>query len=250
MDRNQLIDAVVAQVAARLRAVPAQGEARLEPSELAKFIDAACLRPEAATASLDRLCEDAARFGFHGVCVNPCRVAYVARRLQGTDVRVCSVAGFPLGASTPRVKAFEAREAVSDGASEVHAMINIGLLRSKDYRGVEEDIRAVRRATRRTTILNVVVEMALLTEEEKVLACELSRKAGADFLTTSTGFLGGTATAADLVLMKRVAGKGVGLSAAGVRNLRTAVALIAAGADRIGTAAGARILEEASGPGE
>ncbi len=252
MDRNQLIDAVVAQVTARLRAAGAAGtaaEARLEPSELARLLDAVSVRPEVTTASLDGLCQDAARLGFHGVCVSPGRVAHVARKLQGTDVRVCSVVGFPLGASTRRVKAFEAREAVSEGASEIHVVLNVGLLRSKDYRGVEEDIRAVRRATRRTTVLNVIIETVLLTEEEKVLACELSRKAGADFLTASTGFLGGAATAEDLSLMRKVAGKDVGLSAGGVRNLRTAVALIAAGADRVGTAAGVRILEETLRPG-
>ncbi|HTP58906.1 MAG TPA: deoxyribose-phosphate aldolase [Spirochaetia bacterium] len=214
----------------------------MEPSEAARLIDATCLRPEVTTASLDTLCEEAARLGFHGVCVSSSRVAHVARRLQGTDVRVCSVVGFPFGTSTRRVKAFEAREAVSDGAAEVHAVINIGLLKSKDYRGVEEDIRAVRRATRRTTILNVVIETILLTEEEKVLACELSRKAGADFLTVSTGFLGGTATEQDLSLMRRVAGKDMGLKAGGVRSLKALLSMVAAGADRVGTAAGAGIL--------
>jgi deoxyribose-phosphate aldolase len=240
---------VVAQVAARLRAAGVSGEPRPEPSDLARLIDAACLRPEATAASMDRLCEEATRLGFHGVCVSPGRVAYVARRLQGTDVRVCSVVDFPLGASTRRAKAFEAREAVSDGASEIHVAINVGLLKSRDYRGVEEDIRAVRRATRRATVLNVIIETVLLSEEEKVLACELSRKAGADFLTASTGFLGGTAAAEDLTLMRRVAGKDVGLKAGGVRSLRAALSMIAAGADRLGTAAGARILEEVSGPG-
>jgi len=242
MDRDQLIDTVVAEVAARLRSARVPGDAGREPRGLAGLMDATCLRPEATAASLDALCEEAGRLGFHGVCVNSCRVAHVARKLQGTDVRVCSVVGFPLGASTRRVKALEAREAVSDGAAEIHAVINVGLLKSRDYRGVEEDIRAVRRATRRTTILNVIIETALLSEEEKVLACELARKAGADFLTASTGFLGGTATAEDLSLMRRVAGKDVGLKAGGVRNLRDAMAMIAAGADLIGTAVGARIL--------
>ncbi len=172
--------------------------------------------------------------------------AYVARTLQGTDVKACSVVGFPLGAMTRRSKAFEAREAVSDGASEIHVVLNVGLLRAKDYRGVEEDIRAVRRATRRTTLLNVIIETVLLTQEEKVLACELSRKAGADFLTASTAFLGGTATAEDLALMRQVAGKEVGLTAnGGIRNLRAALSMIAAGADRLGTGAGAGIMAEA-----
>ena len=246
MDRNALIDKIVADVAARLRTARASEELRLEPAELAKFIDHTLLRPEASTTALDRLCQEAMELGFASVCVNASCVAYVARKLQGTAVRVCSVVGFPLGAMTSRTKALEAREAVSDGASEIHVVINSGLLRSKDYRAVEEDIRAVRRATRRTTVLNVVMEMVLLTPEEKVLACELSRKAGADFLTTSTGFLGGVATAEDLALMRKVAGPEIGLKAnGGIRSARAALAMIAAGADRIGSPAGVAIMAEA-----
>jgi deoxyribose-phosphate aldolase len=246
MDHDQLIDKIVRDVAARMESASGPAAARYEPSLLAGRIDSSMLRPEAPTAALDALCQDAVRLGFHGVCVNSSRVAYVARKLQGTEVKVCSVVGFPLGAMTRRAKAFEAREAVSDGANEIHVVINVGLLRSKDYRGVEEDIRAVRRATRRTTILNVILETVLLTQEEKVLACELSRKAGADFLSASTAFLGGVATAEDLALMRRVVGKEVGLKAnGGIRSLPTALAMIAAGADRIGTAAGARIMAEA-----
>jgi deoxyribose-phosphate aldolase len=147
---------------------------------------------------------------------------------------------------TSRSKAFEARESVSDGASEVHMVMNIGFLKSKNYRAAEEDIRAVRRATRRRTILNVIIEMVLLTQEEKVLACELACKAGTDFLTSSTGFLGGVATTDDLTLMRRVAGKEVGLKAnGGIRNYRTAVTMIAAGADRLGSQASVSIMAEA-----
>ncbi len=246
MDRNALIDKIVADVAARLRTARASAAPRIEPAELARFIDHTQLRPEASTASIERLCQEAVQFGFAGVCVNASRVAHAARKLQGTDVKVCAVVGFPLGAMTSRAKAFEAREAVSDGASEIHVVINSGLLRSRDYRAVEEDIRAVRRATRRTTVLNVIIEMVLLTQEEKVLACELSRKAGAGFLTASTGFLGGVATAEDLALMRKVAGPEVGLKAnGGIRSARAALALIAAGADRIGSTASVAIMADA-----
>ncbi|HVP20063.1 MAG TPA: deoxyribose-phosphate aldolase, partial [Spirochaetia bacterium] len=184
------------------------------------------------------------------VCVNSCRVAQVARKLQGTDVKVCSVVGFPLGAMTSRAKAFEAREAISDGASEIDMVINIGLLKSGDYHGVEEDIRAVRRATRATTILKVIIETVLLTQDEKVLACELAKKAGADFVKTSTGFLGGGATVEDISLMRRVVGRDMGVKASGgVRNYKTAVAMIGAGASRIGAQASVAIVTGADSAG-
>ncbi|HUI69742.1 MAG TPA: deoxyribose-phosphate aldolase [Spirochaetia bacterium] len=221
-----------------------------QPADLARCIDHTLLRPEASAASLDRLCQEAVRYGFFGVCINSSRVAHVARKLQGTGVRVCSVVGFPLGSATRRAKAFEAREAVSDGASEIHMVLNAGLLRSGDYRAVEEDIRAVRRATRASTVLNVIIEMVLLSQEEKVLACELSRKAGADFVTTSTGFLGGSATAEDIALARRVGGKDLQVKAnGGVRRYRTAVAMIAAGASRIGSQSSVAIMKEAEAAG-
>ena len=237
MDKDQLINQIVAEVVSRLASAPA---------DVARLIDHTLIRPEASPANLDRLCQEAVQYGFHGVCVNPNHVAYAARKLHGTDVKACALVGFPLGTMTSRSKAFEARESVSDGASEVHMVMNIGFLKSKDYRAAEEDIRAVRRATRRRTILNVIIEMVLLTQEEKVLACELACKAGTDFLTSSTGFLGGVATTDDLTLMRRVAGKEVGLKAnGGIRNYRTAVTMIAAGADRLGSQASVSIMAEA-----
>ena len=174
----------------------------------------------------------------------------MARRLAGTGVKVCSVVGFPLGAMTSRSKAFETRDAVSEGAAEIDMVLNIGALRSRNYRLVEEDIRAVRRATRATTILKVIIETVFLTQEEKVIACELSMKAGADFVKTSTGFSGGGATPEDIALMRRVVGPSKGVKASGgIRNTERALLMIGAGANRIGAAAGVAIVTGGQGQG-
>ncbi len=259
MEQNQLIERIVAEVVARMGRSAPGGTRVLEPAaqsvstlpamgstDLARYMDHTMLRPEASTAAFDKLCQEAAQYKFYAVCVNSCRVAYVARKLQGTDVKVCSVVGFPLGAMTSRSKAFEAREAISDGAAEIDMVINVGLLKSGDYHGVEEDIRAVRRATRATTILKVIIETVLLTQDEKVLACEIAKKAGADFVKTSTGFLGGGATVDDVSLMRRVVGRDMGVKASGgVRNYKSAIAMIGAGATRIGAQASVAIVTSA-----
>lgn len=265
MDQNQLIEKIVAEVVARMgtgKAPAASGASAslqsgassvavlptLAPTDMAKYIDHTMLRPEAVTAAFDKLCQEALTYKFFGVCVNSCRVAYVARKLQGSGVKVCSVVGFPLGAMTSRAKAFETREALSDGASEIDMVINIGLLKSGDYHGVEEDIRSVRRATRANTILKVIIETALLTQDEKVMACELSKKAGADFVKTCTGFSGGGATVEDISLMRRVVGREMGVKASGgVRTYKNAVALIGAGATRIGCVSSVAIVTGAEG---
>jgi deoxyribose-phosphate aldolase len=271
MEKNELIDKIVADVMAKLNArdansapgVPTGTAARPEPAassvgtlnrlsppELAQYIDHTLLKPDASNAAFDTLCNEAIQYKFFSVCVNSTRVAYVARRLQGTGVKVCSVVGFPLGAMTSRSKAFETREAIADGASEIDMVINVGLLKSKDYRAVEEDIRAVRRATRANTILKVIIETVLLTQDEKVMACELARKAGADFVKTSTGFLGGGATVEDIMLMRRVVGKELGVKASGgIRTQKAALELIGAGASRIGAGAGVALVtgSESSG---
>jgi deoxyribose-phosphate aldolase len=217
---------------------------------VAKYIDHTMLRPEAPTSAFDKLCQEALTYKFFGVCVNSCRIAYVARKLQGSSIRVCSVVGFPLGAMTSRSKAFEAREAISDGAAEIDMVINIGLLKSGDARGVEEDIRTVRRATRANTILKVIIETALLTQDEKVMACELSKKAGADFVKTCTGFGGGGASVEDISLMRRIVGKDMGVKASGgVRTYKSAIALIGAGASRIGCVSSVAIVTGAEATG-
>jgi len=269
MDQNQLIEKIVAEVVSRLgaqagkapsgaasgpglapAAVSAAAVPALAPSDVAKYIDHTMLRPEAPNAAFDKLCQEAVQYKFLSVCVNSCRIAYVARKLQGTGVRVCSVVGFPLGAMTSRSKAFETREALSDGASEIDMVINVGLLKSGDYAGVEEDIRAVRRATRANTVLKVIIETALLTQDEKVMACELSKKAGADFVKTCTGFSGGAASVEDIALMRRVVGREMGVKASGgVRTYKTAIALIGAGANRIGSVSSVAIVTGAEGTG-
>jgi len=273
MDQNQLIEKIVAEVVARMgtKAPAASGASvqsgassaatvpggiqvavlpSLAPTDVAKYIDHTMLRPEAVTAAFDKLCQEALTYKFFGVCVNSCRIAYVARKLQGSGVKVCSVVGFPLGAMTSRAKAFETREALSDGASEIDMVINIGMLKSGDYHGVEEDIRSVRRATRANTILKVIIETALLTQDEKVMACELSKKAGADFVKTCTGFSGGGATVEDIALMRRVVGRDMGVKASGgVRTYKGAMALIGAGASRIGCVSSVAIVTGAEGTG-
>lgn len=265
MDQNQLIEKIVAEVVSRLgaqsgkapsgaglapAAVSAAAVPTLAPSDVAKYIDHTMLRPEAATAAFDKLCQEALQYRFFGVCVNSCRIAQVARKLQGTGIKVCSVVGFPLGSMTSRAKAFETREALSDGASEIDMVINVGLLKSGDYAGVEEDIRAVRRATRATTVLKVIIETALLTQDEKVVACELSKKAGADFVKTCTGFSGGAASVEDISLMRRVVGREMGVKASGgVRTYKTAIALIGAGCNRIGSVSSVAIVTGAEGTG-
>ncbi len=265
MDQNQLIEKIVAEVVSRMAAGSAGAAAgkplapaassvsavpALGPSDMAKFIDHTMLRPEAPTAAFDKLCAEALQYRFFSVCVNSCRVAYVARKLQGTGVKVCSVVGFPLGSMTSRSKAFETREALSDGASEIDMVINVGLLKSGDYHGVEEDIRTVRRATRGNTVLKVIIETALLTQDEKVMACELSKKAGADFVKTCTGFGGGGASVEDLSLMRRVVGREMGVKASGgVRTYKNALAFIGAGASRLGCVASVAIVTGAEGTG-
>jgi len=263
MDQKLLIDTIVAKVLRNLQGGDGANKAgspknivergtssaarilHASPRDIASYIDHTMLRPEAQTDAFDRLCEEALTYGFYSVCVNSCRVAYVARKLQGTTVKVCSVIGFPLGAMTSRVKAFEAREAISDGASELDMVINIGFLKSGDYRVVEEDIRAVRRATRANTVLKVIIETALLTQDQKIMACEIAKKAGADFVKTCTGFAGGGATVEDIALMRRVVGKNLGVKASGsVRSYEKAVSLIGAGATRIGAVSSIAIVSD------
>jgi deoxyribose-phosphate aldolase len=212
-------------------------------SEMAQYIDHTLLKPDAPLTAFDKLCEEAKKYGFKSVCVNSSRVPYVTKKLQGTKVLVCSVVGFPLGAMDSRAKAFETRRAIEEGAKEIDMVLNIGALKSHDLKLVEEDIRAVRRATRGATILKVILETHLLTEDEKIFACEIAKKAGADFVKTSTGFTGGGATVEDVALMRRVVGPKMGVKASGgIRDYATAIAMINAGATRLGTSASVAIV--------
>jgi len=224
---------------------------RMTASEMAKYIDHTLLKPEAPQSAFDKLCDEAIQYGFRSVCVNSSRVRYVAKKLQGTGVSVCSVIGFPLGAMDTQAKAFEARRAIEDGAEELDMVINVGALKSGDLKAVEKDIRAVRRETKSTTVLKVIIETCLLTDDEKVLACEIAKKAGADFVKTSAGFSSGGATVEDMALMRRVVGPNMGVKASGgIRDFAKTSAMIAAGANRIGAGAGVAIVTGAPSQGD
>ncbi|WP_445612726.1 deoxyribose-phosphate aldolase [Geobacillus sp. YF-1] len=215
---------------------------------MAKMIDHTLLKPEATKEQIIQLCREAKQYGFASVCVNPAWVKAAARELSGTDVRVCTVIGFPLGATTPETKAFETNNAIENGAGEVDMVINIGALKSGDDELVERDIRAVVEAAAGKALVKVIIETALLTDEEKVRACQLAVKAGADYVKTSTGFSGGGATVEDVALMRRTVGDKAGVKASGgVRDRETAEAMIAAGATRIGTSSGVAIVRGQTG---
>jgi deoxyribose-phosphate aldolase len=211
-------------------------------SDLAEYIDHTLLSPDATGKEIRTLCEEAVRYGFASVCVNSYWVPLCADLLRGCRIPVCTVAGFPLGAASTATKAFEADEAVTAGADEIDMVINVGELKGKNHPAVERDIRAVVRAARGKTV-KVIIETALLTEEEKVTACVLAREAGADFVKTSTGFAKAGATAEDVRLMRRVVGPNVKIKAAGgIRDEAAARNLIAAGADRLGASASVKIV--------
>lgn len=215
----------------------------------ASLVDHTLLKPEASESDIKKLCDEAIQYGFASVCVNPSWVRRAAEFLRGTSVPVCTVIGFPLGATLPDVKAFEARRAIFNGAREVDMVINIGALKSGDDCAVEDDIRAVVLAAHENAVLcKVIIETALLTDEEKVRACLAAKNAGADFVKTSTGFAKGGATVADVALMRRVVGLGLGVKASGgVKGIADAKAMIEAGATRIGASVGVKIAQEASG---
>ncbi len=219
------------------------------PGSVASMIDHTLLRPDATRGDIETLCREAAEYRFATVCVNPTWVALVAARLRGTGVGVCSVVGFPLGATTPDVKHYETRRTIFDGATEIDMVINLGALKSGDLRLVERDIEAVVEPCRDCGVVSkVIIEAAYLTDEEKVTACTLAKAAGADFVKTSTGFGPGGATVADVALMRRVVGAEMGVKAAGgVRDYEKLKALVAAGASRIGASAGVQIVREAQG---
>ncbi len=213
------------------------------PADVAPYIDHTLLKPEATHDQFAQLCDEAVEYNFYSVCVNSYWVEYCARRLRGKDVKVCSVIGFPLGAMSSRTKGFETRNAIESGASEIDMVINIGALKSGNLKAVEEDIRSVIRSCRSTTVTKVIIETCLLTDDEKVLACEISKNAGANFVKTSTGFAKGGATAKDIALMRRVVGSKMGVKASGgVRTFDDAKLMIQSGATRIGASASVKIV--------
>ncbi|QPC46933.1 deoxyribose-phosphate aldolase [Mangrovibacillus cuniculi] len=213
-------------------------------TNVAKLIDHTLLKADAVTAEVEILCTEAREYGFASVCVNPTWVNYAAEQLKGSGVDVCTVIGFPLGASTPEVKAFETTNAIENGATEVDMVINIGALKDKNDELVLRDIKAVVDAAKGKALTKVIIETCLLTDEEKVRACELSVKAGADFVKTSTGFSTGGATVEDIALMRKTVGPDLGVKASGgVRSAEDAAAMTKAGATRIGASSGVKIVQ-------
>jgi deoxyribose-phosphate aldolase len=211
---------------------------------VAKIIDHTILRPEATPAQIVQLCREAREFGFGAVMINPCYVALAHEQLRGSEVRIGAVVGFPFGATLASVKVFEAEEAMKLGATEIDMVMNIGALKAQETNSVLADIRAVAAAVHaRKALLKVILEMGLLTRDEKILAGHISQDADADFVKTSTGFLGGGATVEDVALMRRTVRIGVKASG-GIRNATDARAMIEAGADRLGTSSGVKILTE------
>jgi deoxyribose-phosphate aldolase len=268
-DLDRLIDRITETILGRLSAAPTPcsphdlacalnagasriglpwGEAAAGAGEIASYIDHTLLRPDATRSQIELLCQEALTYQFASVCVNPCWVRHCASLLQASPVKVCTVIGFPLGATLPDVKAYEARRAIFDGATEVDMVVNVGALKSGDEGTVRRDIEAVVQAARDgCALVKVILETALLSDEEKILACHLAREAGADFVKTSTGFSQGGATVADIELMRRSVGERLGVKASGgVRDLAGAREMIAAGATRIGASAGVRIVQEST----
>jgi deoxyribose-phosphate aldolase len=215
---------------------------------LAGMIDHTLLRPDSTPAEIERLCGEAKQYGFASVCVNSSYVRFCAKLLAGSPVRVCVTVGFPLGAMSTSAKVYEAEGAIDDGAQEVDMVMNIGMLKSGNRTMVEEDIHSVVQAAhRRKALVKVILETGLLTDEEKILACEIAKSAGADFVKTSTGFGHGGATIADVALMRKTVGPSLGVKASGgIRTREEAIALIRAGANRLGASAGVRIVGEKS----
>ncbi len=215
-----------------------------QDQSIAPMIDHTILKPEATHDQIAQLCYEARKYQFASVCINPTNVKLCADLLKGSGVQVCTVVGFPLGATPTEVKVFEAQQAIQDGATEVDMVINVGALKSRDYELVEQDIAAIARVCHaNNAILKVIIEAALLTDEEKVIACQLSKVAEADFVKTSTGFGPGGATPEDVALMRRVVGPTIGVKAAGgIRTREDAERMIAAGANRIGASASVKIV--------
>lgn len=213
-------------------------------TNIASYIDHTLLKPESTESQVIQLCKEAAEFKFASVCVNPTWVETAAAELAGTEVKVCTVIGFPLGASTPETKTFETTDAISKGAGEIDMVLNVGALKSGNTDHVKKDIEAVVNAAKGKAIVKVILETCLLTDEEKAAASRLSKEAGADFVKTSTGFSTGGATVEDVKLMRETVGPDLGVKASGgVRSLEDVQAMIEAGATRIGASSGVKIMQ-------
>lgn len=249
---NEIIRKVTEEVCNRYGvcnapAAPAAGGA-MDPASLAKYIDHTLLKPEASVEDIKKVCDEAKKYHFASVCVNPSYIRYVAEQLSGSDVTPCCVIGFPFGTQTPEAKRFEAQDAVTNGAREVDMVINVGAIKSRDWHLVKRDIEGVVEATRGRAAVKVILETCLLTDEEKVKACTVSKLAGAAFVKTSTGYSKGGATVEDVQLMRATVGPEMGVKASGgIRTYEDAVAMIKAGANRLGASAGIKIIAGPSG---
>lgn len=218
----------------------------MNKQQLAGMIDHTILKANASEAEVRKVCEEALEYGFASVCINPANISLASEMLKGSKVKVCTVIGFPLGANTSAVKAFETDDAIKNGAQEVDMVINIGKLKDKDYEYVKNDIKAVVDASKGRALSKVIIETCLLTDEEKVKACELAKEAGADYVKTSTGFSTGGATPEDIKLMRETVGPEMGVKASGgVRTYEDAMAVVENGATRIGASASIAIVEQA-----
>jgi deoxyribose-phosphate aldolase len=235
-----VVNAGADRIASTLDVAPIDGS-------LSHMIDHTLLKPDATQDEIARLCYEARKHGFASVCINPANVKLCGELLKGSDVLICTVVGFPLGATSIESKVFEAQKAIRDGATEVDMVINVGALKSHDYQLVQRDIASVAHVCHGDdAILKVIIEAALLSDEEKVAGCQIAKVAGADFVKTSTGFGPGGATAEDVALMRRVVGPKMGVKAAGgIRTYADAQRMIAAGASRIGASASVKIVGEA-----
>ena len=240
----QCSDKVRAMVAVGAERISYNGAGSDVPQDLGRFIDHTLLKPEATPADIDRLCDEALEYGFAAVCVNPAWVRRAAARLRGSQVQVASVVGFPLGANAPEIKAMEARRALRDGAREIDMVINVGALKAGDYDAVRDDIRRVADACREVGALcKVIIEAALLSDEEKIVASRLAQQAKAHFVKTSTGFGPGGAEVFDVGLMREAVGPGMGIKAAGgIKTAEQVQEMIEAGATRVGASAGVSIV--------
>ncbi len=218
--------------------------AEITKKTMASMIDHTILKASATEEMIEALCQEAIKYNFASVCINPVFVKFAAKKLSHSNVKVCTVIGFPLGANSPETKAFEATKAVEDGAHEIDMVINVGMLKSGNLKYVEDEISGVVKASK-SALVKVIIETCFLTDEEKVTACNLAKNAGANFVKTSTGFGTGGATAADVALMRKTVGASMGVKASGgIRSLSETLAVIEAGANRIGTSSGVSIIDE------
>ncbi len=247
MDIDKLIQEAVKKI--MTEGTDSQPSTGRYDASYAKYMDHTVLKPDTTRETVKRFCDEAKEYGFASVCINPTHVAYVSEQLKGTKVKTCCVIGFPLGANTSFIKGLEAMEAVKNGAEEVDMVINIGALKDKNYTLVYEDIKAVVEAAHPKALVKVIIETSALTDEEKVIACELAKRAKADFVKTSTGFGSGGATVDDVRLMKRTVGDACLVKAStGINDRATTDKMLAGGAVRMGTSKGILIVKDEKPP--